>query len=161
MNCPRSASHESHSCLITRACFRYRAAGAATKSRCKRTSTGIAHLLTAIPVLAGGCHLNICWCQAELQPAQVATISDQIQGARSDDEFRMFIAANRSSTVKSHPGSHQLPLTLLMLYTALPPLPAQPGAGLQVIAEYGSSWCAHCQEMFPHFQRIASEVGHS
>lgn len=29
---------------------------------------------------------------------------------------------------------------------------------VQVIAEYGSTWCAHCQEMFPHFQQLAKQV---
>ena len=29
---------------------------------------------------------------------------------------------------------------------------------LQVVVEYGSTWCAHCQEMFPHFQKLAAEV---
>ena len=24
--------------------------------------------------------------------------------------------------------------------------------------EYGSSWCAHCQEMFPHFYRLSAQV---
>ncbi|KAK9833440.1 hypothetical protein WJX81_005537 [Elliptochloris bilobata] len=28
--------------------------------------------------------------------------------------------------------------------------------GLAVV-EYGSSWCAHCQEMFPHFYRLSAQ----
>ena len=28
----------------------------------------------------------------------------------------------------------------------------------QAVVEYGSSWCAHCQEMFPHFYRLSAQV---
>lgn len=35
-----------------------------------------------------------------LQAVQLATISDQVQGARSDEEFRAFIMQNRDSTVR-------------------------------------------------------------
>lgn len=55
---------------------------------------------------------------------QSFSISEQVAGARSDEEFRNFLTSNRRATV---------------------------------IAEYGSTWCAHCQEMFPHFQQLAKQ----
>ena len=29
---------------------------------------------------------------------------------------------------------------------------------MQVIVNYGSSWCAHCHELFPHFYDLAKKV---
>ena len=30
--------------------------------------------------------------------------------------------------------------------------------GAQAVVEYGSSWCAHCQEIFPHFYRLSGQA---
>ena len=30
--------------------------------------------------------------------------------------------------------------------------------GAQVVVEFGSTWCTHCEEMFPHFLRLSRQV---
>ncbi len=30
-------------------------------------------------------------------------------------------------------------------------------AAAQVVVEFGSTWCTHCEEMFPHFLRLSRQ----
>ena len=94
-----------------------------------------------------------------LQPLQKSTpavkILPNLTGVRTDDQFDEFLGRHKTETVsvwlpeeraQSMQCSTSCNTCLLCFFTFAAPLPAA-----QAVVNFGSSWCAHCHKMFPHF----------
>lgn len=79
-------------------------------------------------------------------------ILPNLTGLRSDDQYLQFLERNKDQTVRE-PRVERPPLHCRLFGLARRSATCR---AVQVVVNFGSSWCEHCHQMLPHYLNLAA-----